>query len=105
MHRERRARGPKGSRYDRGDHRANFCRGDHDDQRAALAISKNTAAALPPLEEGTEQLAEAIQRALPIVRMLDRYERRAIARRDKVITTCLESKRLDGTQIGRTNQI
>jgi hypothetical protein len=47
----------------------------------------------------------SIQRALPIVRMLDRYERRAIARRDKVITTCLESKRLDGTQIGRTNPI
>jgi len=82
-----------------------FAGGDHDDQRAALAISKNTAAALPPLEEGTEQLAEAIRRALPIVRMLDRYERRAIARRDKVITTCLESKRLDGTQIGRTNPI
>ena len=82
-----------------------FAGGDHDDRRAALAISKNTAAAPPPLEEGTEQLAEAVRRALPTLRALDRYARRAIARRDIVITTCLESKGLDGTQIGRTNPI
>jgi hypothetical protein len=68
-----------------------FGGGDPEDRMAALAISKKTAAALPLLEEGTEQLAGAVRRALPILRVLDRYERRAIARRDNVIKTRVET--------------
>ena len=64
-----------------------FAGGDHDDRRPAFAISKTTAAAPPLLEEGIEQVAEAVRRALSTLRVLDRYERRAIARRDKVIKT------------------
>ena len=64
-----------------------FAGDDHDDRRHAFAISKTTAAAPPLLEEGIEQVAEAVRRALSTLRVLDRYERRAIARRDYVIKT------------------
>jgi hypothetical protein len=68
-----------------------FAGGDHEDRRTALVISKKAAAPLPVPEDGTDRMAEAIRRAVPILRVLDRYERRAIARRDNVITTCLET--------------
>jgi hypothetical protein len=42
-------------------------------------------------EEETDQMAEAIRRAVPLLRMLDRYERRATARRENVIRTCMET--------------
>jgi hypothetical protein len=68
-----------------------FAGGDHDHRRTALVVSKKAAAPLPVPEEESDRMAEAIRRALPILRVLDRYERRAIARRDNVITTCLET--------------
>ena len=34
--------------------------------------------------------AEAIERAVPLIRVLDRYEHRALARRDRAIRLCFE---------------
>jgi hypothetical protein len=58
---------------------------------AAITSSKNAAMPMPPVEEGAHQTAGAIQRALSALRILDRYERRAIARRDKVLRTFFET--------------
>jgi len=68
-----------------------FAGGDHEGRWVAIASSMNSATPVPPLEEGAHQMAGAIQRALSALRILDRYERRAIARRDKVIRTLFET--------------
>ena len=64
-----------------------FAGGDHEGRGAAFTSEKNAAMPMPPLEERAHQMAGAIRRALPRLRILDRYERRAIARRDNVIRT------------------
>jgi hypothetical protein len=83
-----------------------FAGGDLEDRRTALVVSEKAAAPLPVPEEETGRMAEAIRRALPILRVLDRYERRAIARRDNVTTTCLETCKDDmsGRNANRPNE-
>ena len=61
-----------------------FAGGDHEGRGAAITSSKTAATPMSPL-------GEPIQRALSTLRILDRYERRAIARRDKLIRTFFET--------------
>jgi hypothetical protein len=67
-----------------------FAGGGDEGRDAAFAIREKAAPPLPPTE-GTDRMAETIRSAFPILRVLDRYERRAIARRDKVIRACIET--------------
>jgi hypothetical protein len=48
-------------------------------------------ATMRPTEQ--ECLAEAVQRALPELLVLDRYERRAMARRDRSVQIILDRRR------------
>jgi hypothetical protein len=64
-----------------------FTGGDHEGRGAAFTSEKNAAMPMPPLEERAHQITGAIRRALPTLRILDRYAGRAIARRDNVIRT------------------
>jgi hypothetical protein len=67
-----------------------FAGGGDEDRGAAFAIREKAEPPLPP-KEGTDRMAETIRRAFLILRVLDRYERRAIARRDNAIRACIET--------------
>jgi hypothetical protein len=62
-----------------------------DPSRVILPKPFDASATMPSQE--SERLAEAIRRVLPELRRLDRYERRAAARRDRAVSLLAVRKR------------